>query len=417
MTAGQRRLETGIESCAAVLPGPPALWSYSSLREVGACPRRYALSRARYPDLWDGRGYPRLPALPALFGDVVHNAVEKIVKALVAAGCESPQSAQAVSVLRALGGYTAVVELATTARLAALAGNPRLREDLRQRIERGLRDRVADARAQVQAYISTSVMGPLAGQPPGPGKAGGGPSSAQGAAALRGPLSPGAHPEAVLTAGGLRLTGRVDLLRVSEAGADITDYKTGSESSSHQEQLDLYVLLWDLDRDANPSGLPATSLTAAYPGRDVSFPVPDESALREIEKSTAAAIAAANTEVASPVPRAVPSPDNCGRCDVRHLCGEYWCDVAATDPSALPDQASFDCQGMVGARHGEHSWWMYPDGDLGQKLLIQVPLAGPQLPSGDRVRILGLRIDADADTKTTVALMNSATEVFRMTAL
>ena len=58
---GPRRLDTGIESSAAILPGPPPLWSFSSLREVGACPRRYALARASYPDLWDGRGLPADP--------------------------------------------------------------------------------------------------------------------------------------------------------------------------------------------------------------------------------------------------------------------------------------------------------------------------------------------------------------------
>ena len=64
----------------------------------------------RYPDLWDGRGYPRVPAFAALFGDVVHGALDTIVRALVAAGCESAQSAEAVTVLRQLGGYTAVIE-------------------------------------------------------------------------------------------------------------------------------------------------------------------------------------------------------------------------------------------------------------------------------------------------------------------
>jgi hypothetical protein len=29
-----------------ILPGPPPLWSFSSLRDAGACPRRYALAHA-----------------------------------------------------------------------------------------------------------------------------------------------------------------------------------------------------------------------------------------------------------------------------------------------------------------------------------------------------------------------------------
>ena len=44
-----------------------------------------------------------IPALAALFGDVVHDALDTIVKALVAAGCESAQSPEAVTVLRPAG--------------------------------------------------------------------------------------------------------------------------------------------------------------------------------------------------------------------------------------------------------------------------------------------------------------------------
>ena len=72
-----------------------------------------------------------------------------------------------------------------------------------------------------------------------------------------------------------RLTGRVDLLRVSDAGAHITDYKTGGREPVHRSNSELYALLWDLDQDANPDRLPVASLTAAYPGRDVTFPAPD----------------------------------------------------------------------------------------------------------------------------------------------
>ena len=92
----------------------------------------------------------------------------------------------------------------------------------------------------------------------------------------------------------------------------------------HQDQLELYALLWDLDRDANPDRLPVTGLTAAYPGRDVTFPAPDQPGLRAIEDKVTASISSADAEIAAEVPRAVPSPENCGYCDVRHLCSDYW---------------------------------------------------------------------------------------------
>jgi hypothetical protein len=337
---GPRRLDTGIESSTALLPPPPSHWSYSSLREAEACPRRYALSRARYPDLWDGTGYPRVPRVPALFGEVVHDALDTIVSALTAAGCESARSAEATAALRTLGGYTAIIEAAVKERLAGLAGNPRVSDDLHRRINRDLHAQVADARFQVQAYIATLVLGPGGAAPDdaAPGMSG------TSAAGRRAPMGTGAHAEVTLRSTRPRLTGRVDLLRVSDAGADITDYKTGSESLSHQDQLELYALLWDLDRDANPGRLPVTHLTAAYPGRDVAFPAPDQPGLRAIEDKITASISIADAEVASDVPRAIPSAANCAFCDVRHLCGDYWTIVAPIHPAfrIRPDSTARD---------------------------------------------------------------------------
>lgn len=408
MTGMPRRYLTGIESSDAILPEPPRLWSYSSLRDAGACPRRYVLSRATYPDLWPGSGYPRRPSAAALYGDVVHGALEKIVKALTADGCDSPRSAGAVGALRRLGGYTAVIEAVTEDRLNELDdGNPRVSADLQHRIARDLRERIPDARAQVQTYVSKSALGPTQGRASGAGTGG---AAGDGRAAL----PPGAHPEVRLVALDLRLAGRVDLLRLDEGGASITDYKTGAEDPGHRSQLETYALLWDLDRDANPCKLPVTGLTASYPGRDVTFPPPDDESMRAIEESLAARITEADTELAAPSPRAVPTAENCGTCEVRQLCNEYWENVAP-DPSGLADQERFDCQGTVLAANGPRGWWVRREPGSGPDMLIQASRNGPGLTAGDRVRILGLRAALDPDSDTTVAMMSSATEVFKLT--
>jgi len=102
MTGDARTFDTGVHQSIAVLPAPPAHWSYSTLKEIETCPRRYVLGHASYPDLWDDLGYPPLPHSAALFGDVVHASLERIIKDLVGAGCASSASPEAVSVLRDL---------------------------------------------------------------------------------------------------------------------------------------------------------------------------------------------------------------------------------------------------------------------------------------------------------------------------
>lgn len=64
------------------------------------------LRRATYPELWAGHGYPERPTLPALFGDVVHAALETILRAYSASSCTSMRDPLTVEVLRSLGGFS-----------------------------------------------------------------------------------------------------------------------------------------------------------------------------------------------------------------------------------------------------------------------------------------------------------------------
>jgi len=405
--------DTGMDGMVAILPGRPDFWSYSSLKEIEACPRRYALSRSSYPELWDGRGYPQVPATAALFGDVIHGALDRIVRALIAAGCESPQDPAAVDVMRELGGYTAVTEEALVERLARLDDNPRLDIDRKRRLSRDLRARIPEARAQVQAYLRRTRF-PSTGQDGGASAEGAGVPAAD-AVFGRKSLGPGAYPETPLAAEELRLMGRVDLLRVTDEYADITDYKTGAEASSHVEQLRLYALLWDLDAVVNPARRPSRALTAAYPSRDVTIHTLDETELRSLEESVRQRIARADAELAAEVPRAVPSADTCGFCQVRQFCNEYWSKVVP-DPANLSDGALFDYQGVVGPQNGAHSWWLVGEASEPKKLLLRTSPAITALPGGSRIRVLGLRFDDEPEVAAPVAVMTAASETFVVTA-
>src|SRR5689334_14354699 len=99
MTSRERFFDPRVAQSVAYLPDPPAYWSYSALKEIESCARRYVLGRASYPDLWHGQGYPQQPHPASLFGDIVHDSLERIIKALVQAGCTSSNSAEAAAVL------------------------------------------------------------------------------------------------------------------------------------------------------------------------------------------------------------------------------------------------------------------------------------------------------------------------------
>lgn len=410
MTHAAGTIDTGIASSRASLPSPPNYWSYSSLKEVEACPRRYALARATYPDLWDGRGYPSLPSTPALFGDVVHGALEVVVKALAEAGVESPQAVEATMVLRDLGGLTSVVEEMVTKKLAPLEGNPRLDLDRRRRIARELRAQTPDARVQVQTYLSRTVFAP---RPSGSSSMRDGSAAARGGASTRRALGEGSHAEAVLVAEELRLLGRIDLLTIAGESVDIADYKTGVEAPGHHEQLRLYALLWDADRQSNPARLATASLTAAYRDRDVDVPVPSSEDLDALRVSLSAQIERADAELRLGVPTPLPSPANCEWCAVRHLCAAYW-EGVTRELTAIGDGEWFDYEGRIGKQNGQRSWWVVdPETGIDQ-LLLRTTSSTPPFAPGDHVRLLGLRYELDPEAHTPVALLTASSEVFQV---
>ena len=68
-------------------PPPPENMTVTAYEEINTCPRQWALSKADYPDLWQGQGYPPKLQVHAVKGSVVHLAVETITKKLILAGC------------------------------------------------------------------------------------------------------------------------------------------------------------------------------------------------------------------------------------------------------------------------------------------------------------------------------------------
>lgn len=403
---GAKEFDTGVAARKALLPGQPNTWSYSSLKEVETCPRRYALSRADYPELWDRHGYPRTPHLARIKGDVVHSALEIILKALVKAECLSTRSAKAVTVLREIGGYTKVASDALTAQLMRFDDNPRVSTDRREQLTRALSDWVPEAREYIQTYLNRLELrvGPetpdLAPNP----------ASEQG---KRYPVSEGDHLEKQLVADALRLGGRVDLLAVDPDGARITDFKTGAEDPAHHDQLRLYALLWADDNVVNPRGLPVTALVASYPSHEVAVPVPGPDELAKLRRDVAARIDTADTAATGNPPETVVG-EYCGICDVRGLCDTYWI-TRVPRTADVADGEWYDLSGTVLREHGVKSW-VVREAHTGHEVLVRTPPLLDALPLDHDVRILGVRRVVDRDKEEAlVASLTRASEVLRLT--
>ena len=393
-----RTFDPGVAGAVAHLPEPPHHWSFSTLKEVELCPRRYIFGHSDYPDLWQGLGYPQKPNPAALFGDVVHDALERVIRGLVKAGCTSANSEAGFAVLQELGGYTAVAEAALARRLQRLDGNPRVSPEQRDRLEQLMEQRIPEARTAVQGYLQRMTLVPS----PAPG---GGTVPLR----RRRALGPGSHPEAELQADGLRIKGRIDLLTITEAKVDITDHKTGAEDPGHLDQLRFYATLWDRDDVANVGRTPLGTLTASYPTAEVSTPAPDADELVTLAEAMSTRVAAADGQLAAPVPAATPG-EHCGVCAVRNLCDRYWEDVIP-DPASLADGTWFDFEGVVGQQNGSKSWWLL-DPTTGERHLLLRTTSPQPLVTGERLRLLGIRREVDPEDESVAALFTSSSEGF-----
>jgi hypothetical protein len=383
---------TAVAGAHGTWRGAPEWFSFSSFREAEECPRRWALRHARYPAVWARSGYPDVPHASALLGDIIHGALERIVGALAAAGCESTTSADAVAVLRALGGYTSVLRDVLDTRLGALTDNPRVAHRLGT-FARQLQQRLPEMRQRTQSTLSRTelVGGTTVGHTPG-GSSGG-------------KLPDGSYPEFELRASALGWAGRADLVTLFGSSIHILDYKTGAPDQHHPDQVRTYALLWARRDGADPERPYATRLTLSYATHDEGVPVPSTDELAMLQKDLMDRTEAIKADLASPEPVARPAAELCRYCPVRHMCEAYWLTVS----QHLPD-GFIDVELRIVRRNGPRSW-LAEVAVTGSEALVRVA-EDVELEAGMRLRALGAYASRDEDDRLVAISLTSTTEIF-----
>jgi len=397
-------------------PLAPSWMSYSTLANLEACPRRWALSSAEYPEAWGSHGYPRPPQPAALEGTVVHLSLQKLTGALVRKGCPSLADVTAVSVLKELGGFTAIVLSSLEQALQAYDGNPRATPIL-DGLRRRLWARVPELRSRVQRFLTRI-------RPEGSADSAGR-FEARSENDARRPLSHGSYAELDLRSHEMSWRGIADLLTVSTDRCEIRDFKTGAPKEEHGLQLRTYALLWSLDRDLNPTGQRADRLVISYEDGDTEVPAPDEGELRSLEDELRKRTVKALADLQAVPPEARPSSENCAYCPVRHLCDEYWPWYRKASSFGDSTRARYgDVQTKLANQHGPSSW----DGVLesgphlggGIPMLLRIGCDLPELHPDQRLRLLNVHISVPDEEvageprtdRTVVVSMGASSEAF-----
>lgn len=391
---------------SAEVPSTPAWWSFSALKEVEVCARRFSLSRANYTHPWVRSGFPQQPNLAAIKGDIVHGTLEVIVRALSSAGCPSWQSSEAIDVMRELGGYTQVTTRVMERHLGRLESNPRVSSARRDQIRRQLKEWLPEGRGQVQQYLRMTPLG-LRRSHNSQSQV-----STSNPLGMRRPLRQGVAVEKELQAADLRLKGKVDLVNVEPDGAQLVDFKTGAEDERHTEQLRLYALLWSQDQQVNPDSIAASELVIVYPNATVRLPPPNPSQLEELRQGVVERIRNAESALSFALPVASLG-DHCGHCPVRGLCSVYW-EQEPSNARTTGEGDWFDLQGVVTGEHGPKSYRLR-DFITQQDVLVRTPNSSYKLPIGSAVRLLNVRRQVDPDDSEVVIVgVTSSSEVLKL---
>ena len=389
-----QRFATRVAGIEGTWPTPPTWWSFSSLSEVEACPRRWSLSRASYPGVWDRPGYPEYVYAGTVVGHVIHGSLEIIVGELVRAGCTTVADASAVDVLRSVGGYTQLLRDQVEVHLSRLADNPRCSARLDQ-LRRDLFTRLPEMRQSVQALVARSEFETNTSVAASSGS----PAGAR--------LADGTYPEFEIRPDELSFSGRIDLLAVSGREVHITDYKSGSPSAEHEDQLRTYATLWARRFDLDPDRPLATRLTISYVTQDVDVEAPGPEEIDQLASELVNRASAARAELAAAKPAAKPSTDTCVFCSVRHLCEDYW---RVADQSLKPGAADLEVE--ILARNGPLSWLVRTNSAVEGILRTS---EDDDLTSGQKRRLLGAFIGPTEDGEPlTISLgQNSETYILR----
>jgi hypothetical protein len=360
----------------------------TTLAEIEACPRRWSLGTAQYPDLWSGRGYPPRVQQSALAGIVVHLTLEAITSELVRAGCLSVQDPIAPKVLKNLGGYTKVVNDRIDRVLERLANSPRATRIL-EFAARALRAQVPELRARTQTMLCRvrlpqSVRSQIDSR----------------TSKARRPITQGAFPEIELRAAQIGWKGKADLVVLSPSTCEIIDFKTGEPDEAHRFQLQIYALLWSRDEELNPSRRLADRLISIYGDASVEIAAPTAAQLDDLEREIVARQHAACQALSQRPPEARPSGANCRYCGVRQLCTEYWlADTQREIATQIGDRRFTDLEVTIAGRHGPSSWdavaGLSRDVPPGAPVLLRMA-ENTQLRPGDRLRVLDAAITLDA---------------------
>jgi hypothetical protein len=388
-------------------PEPPTEMTVSSLLAIERCPRSWALKFADFDAIWKHKGYPPRIHIPALLGNIVHNAIGTITAELAKTGCSSLMGPESVAVMKSLGGYDSLFEKCIEQVLKNYIDNPRSAH-LIDNASQVLRNKIPEMRIHVQRLLSRLQLNSSFQKKYG----------ITGTEKRRHLMGDGYYPELDIKVPDLKWKGRVDLLVITDGKPELFEFKTGKMQDHHLFQLRVYALLWSRDPELNPEKRLAQFLTLNYGSNVERIPGPTISELELLIQELNNRTGMARAALTCVMPNANLDSESCQYCDVRHLCDDYWkSSIPVITAKTREDSSLWDVEILIGSRQGPTSWIGHVISSFLTKddVVIRTPKSTRDLNPGEQLRILGAQVTwSDEDRQNCLISATSATEIFNV---
>ena len=379
--------------------GEHRIWSASTLNEVEECPKRFALRRASFPEIWSRAGFPNRISAAQVKGIVVHEVVSMIMNSVQ--NSSELAETSVMSFLKERGGYLELLKIVLEKELLSANSNPRA-ELMVESIKREILSDLSELRGQVQYFVKESINKLPAA------------SSRVENEEINEMASttfqiPPINSEYKIVDSEFPIEGYLDLLLTNEVIDHIIDYKTSKTiHDEYWDQLSLYAWLWyrsakNLRKgDCRIEVISGANLSESRIIKIEDLPTIQMNVLDRIENAEQSITG----EVA-----AKPSIDSCKFCAVKVLCNPYWNMNENQSTEAKWSDMRIRTIGSLGG----NAWSVSLLSDDTPAMLIVGDRDDGSIEIGQELRLLNAYKNEDEETGAVIRLSQNS-EIFRVVA-
>lgn len=379
--------------------GEHRMWSASTLNEIEECPKRFALRRASFPEIWSRAGFPNRISAAQVKGIVVHEVVSMIMNSVQNSSELAEKSV--MSFLKERGGYIELLKSILDKELLSANSNPRA-ELMVEAIKREILADLSELRGQVQYFVKESINKlPVASSRVENKEINEIPSTTFQILPI--------NSEYKIVDSEFPIEGYLDLLLTNEVIDHIIDYKTSKTiHDEYWDQLSLYAWLWYRSaKNLRKGDCRIEVISGANLSESRVIKIKD---LPAIQMSVLDRIKNAELSITGEI-AAKPSIDSCKFCPVKVMCNAYWKMNENHSTEAKWSDMRIRTTGSLGG----NAWSVSILSDDTPAMLIVGDRDDGSIEIGQELRLLNAYKNEDEETGVVIRLSQNS-EIFRVLA-